>query len=62
VREKTASASYTLANNLAANATDGEETVHFVTMEQAMAPRQGPKPPISAPIRPQPAQPMVNHY
>jgi hypothetical protein len=33
LREKTASASESLANNLAANAADGEEAVHGSTME-----------------------------
>jgi hypothetical protein len=32
--EKTASTSESLARNLAANATNGEETVHFDTMKQ----------------------------
>jgi hypothetical protein len=51
MREKTASASESLANNLAANAADGEETVHRGTMGQPMASRQGLKRPISSHVQ-----------
>jgi hypothetical protein len=40
VREKTASASESLANNLAANTANGEETVHGGMMLQPGARRQ----------------------
>jgi len=41
--KKTASASESLAHNLAANAADGEETVHGRTMGQSGAVRQEPR-------------------
>jgi hypothetical protein len=40
MREKTASASESLADNLAADTADGEETVHGGTMRQPGAVRQ----------------------
>ena len=49
-REKTASASESLAHNLAANATDGEETVHFLTMGQLGGLRQGREWPAKRPL------------
>jgi hypothetical protein len=67
--EKTASASESLANNLAANAADGEDTVHGSTIAVSESRRQGlararfgadqtaePRHPLP------PARLMVNHY
>src|ERR1700712_3127363 len=52
---KTASASESLAHNLAANATNGEKTVHAATMGQPGGCRQGRRKPISAMKPPRPA-------
>jgi hypothetical protein len=62
--EKTASASESLANNLAANAADGEETVHGSTMALSGGRRQALLVPDLGPITPptRPARLMVNHY
>jgi hypothetical protein len=62
VREKTASASESLANNLAANAAVGEETVHGSTMALSGLRRQeGAYGPISATKSTHQAA-MINHY
>jgi len=50
--EKTASASESLANNLAANAADGEETVHGSTIAVSGGRRQALLVPDLGPIRP----------
>jgi len=48
--EKTASASESLANNLAANATNGEETVHEITMAGRWRRVKGPQRQHNGPI------------
>jgi hypothetical protein len=64
-REKTASASESLANNLAANAADGEETVHGSTMSQPGGWRQEPacaRFETDLIIKPRRPGALVNHY